>query len=356
MIEYATGNLLEANAEALVNTVNTVGVMGKGIALQFKQAWPENFKSYAKACKAGEVVPGKMFIYELKETTSPHFIINFPTKRHWKQKSHIQDIKIGLETLIDEIKQRGIQSIALPPLGCGNGGLSWSEVRPLIEQAFATIPEVQVLLYAPSGTPDARTMPIGTEKPNMTEARALFIKLIERYSSLHYRLTLLEIQKLAYFLQIAGQPLRLNYKAFHYGPYAHNLNKVLEILEGHYIRGYGDSQKPDATIELLPNAVLEADKFLEKKSQSIERLHSVSKLIEGFETPYGMELLATIHWLNDQQNACEIQQVITGIQSWNIRKAQLMKPRHIEKAWNRLLEQGWVDIKGECNNISTSTN
>ncbi|QRN02803.1 Appr-1-p processing protein [Legionella sp. MW5194] len=343
MIEYVTGNLLEANAEALVNTVNTVGIMGKGIALQFKQAWPENFKSYAKACKAGEVAPGKMFIYELKETSSPHFIINFPTKRHWKQKSHIQDIKIGLETLIDEIKQRGIQSIALPPLGCGNGGLPWTEIRPLIEQAFANIPQVQVMLYAPKGAPDAFTMPIGTNKPHMTEARALFIKLIEQYSSLHYRLTLLEIQKLAYFLQIAGQPLRLNYKASHYGPYAHNLNKVLEILEGHYIRGYGDSQKPDATIELLPDAVQAANNFLEKQSQSIEHLHSVSQLIEGFETPYGMELLATIHWLNDQQNACELQEVITGIQSWNTRKAQLMKPRHIEKAWNRLVEQGWLD-------------
>ncbi len=345
MIEYAIGNLLEAKAEAIVNTVNTVGVMGKGIALQFKQAWPENYKFYVKACKAGEVVPGKMFIYEMKANSSHNFIINFPTKRHWKQKSQIQDIKIGLDALIDEIKQREIHSIALPPLGCGNGGLSWSEIRPLIEQAFASLPNVHVLLYAPRAAPDARTMPIGTERPNMTEARALFIKLIEQYSTLHYQLTLLEIQKLAYFLQEAGQSLRLNYKAFHYGPYADNLNKVLEIMEGHFIRGYGDSQKPDTRIELLTDAVQQADNFLKENTQSIERLRSVSKLIEGFETPYGMELLATVHWLVHQRNASELQDVITGIKSWNTRKAQLMETRHIKKAWDRLLEQGWIEDK-----------
>lgn len=345
MIKYSTGNLLESNAEALINTVNTVGVMGKGIALQFKQAWPDNFKAYAKACKAGEVIPGKMFVYELQNQTLPRFIINFPTKRHWKQKSQIKDIELGLLALVDEIKQRQISSIALPPLGCGNGGLSWSVVRPIIERAFTDLPHVQVMLYTPQGAPDADTMLIGTAVPKMTEARALFIKLIEQYTALHYRLTLLEIQKLAYFLQEAGQPLRLHYNAGHYGPYADNLNKVLEIMEGHFIRGYGDSQKPGAEIKLLADAIPLADNYLLEHTESLERLYLVSQLIEGFETPYGMELLATVHWLVHQQNINELQNVVTGINSWNTRKAKIMKVPHIEKAWNRLREQGWIGEK-----------
>jgi len=149
MIEEIRGNLLEADVEAIVNAVNTVGVMGKGIALQFKQAWPENFKAYAKACKLGEVVPGHMFIFELDGLVNPRFIINFPTKRHWRQRSRLDDIEYGLAALVDEIRRRDIHSVAVPPLGCGNGGLDWAVVRLMIEQAFSTLPDVHVLLYEP---------------------------------------------------------------------------------------------------------------------------------------------------------------------------------------------------------------
>jgi O-acetyl-ADP-ribose deacetylase (regulator of RNase III) len=345
MIEEAKGNLLEADTEAIVNTVNTVGVMGKGIALQFKQAWPENFKAYAKACKAGEVVPGRMFVYELGGMVNPRFIINFPTKRHWREKSRIEDVGSGLKALVETIREREIHSVAVPPLGCGNGGLAWSAVRPMIEQAFAELSDVRVLLFGPHGAPDARAMPVRTKPAKMTEARALFIKLMEQYSSLHYRRTLLEVQKLAYFLQEAGQNLRLKYQAGHYGPYADNLNKVLEVMEGHFIRGYGDSQKPDAEIDLLPGAVEQANQFLSAHAEAQERLKAVSRLIEGFETPYGMELLATVHWIVHQEAADGPKAARKGIQSWNRRKARLMKPRHIEKAWERLASQHWIDVQ-----------
>ena len=297
MIEITKGNLLEANAEALVNTVNCVGFMGKGIALQFKQAFPANFKAYEAACRADEVIPGRMLVYDNGRLLNPRYIINFPTKRHWRGKSRIADIKSGLRALVEEVQKLGLHSVAVPPLGCGLGGLDWGEVRPLIEEAFRELPNVRVLLFEPTGTPDAKAMPVGTARPRMTPARAMFIKLMDAYAALDYSRTLLEVQKLAYFLQEAGEPLRLKYEAGHYGPFAPNLNKVLEVMEGHFIRGYGDRQKPDAEIELLPGAIEEASSFLADKPESLRRLDRVGRLIEGFETPYGMELLATVHWL-----------------------------------------------------------
>jgi O-acetyl-ADP-ribose deacetylase (regulator of RNase III) len=243
MITITNGNLLQADAEALVNTVNCVGFMGKGIALQFKQAFPANNKLYEATCRAGEVEPGKMLIHDNGGLRKPHYIINFPTKRHWRGNSRIEDIELGLKALVAEVKRLSIRSIAVPPLGCGFGGLEWGLVRPMIEQAFAELPEVRVLLFEPKGAPPAKEMPIGTNRPKITPSRALFIRLMSAYATLDYSQTLLEVQKLAYFLQEAGEPLRLKYEAGMYGPFAANLYKVLEVMEGHYIRGYGSSQR-----------------------------------------------------------------------------------------------------------------
>lgn len=348
MIEPTKGNILEANAEALVNTVNCVGLMGKGIALQFKQAYPANFKAYESACHAGDVVPGRMFIFDSESLIRPRYIINFPTKRHWRGKSRLEDIRSGLQALTADVRRLGIRSIAVPPLGCGLGGLNWRDVRPLIESAFSELPEVRVFLYEPAGTPEAKAMPVRTTRPRMTPARALFIKVMDAYASLDYSRTLLEVQKLAYFLQEAGEPLRLNYEAGHYGPYAANLNKVLEIMEGHFIRGYGDQQKPGAEIELLPGAIEESTAFLADKFESNARLGRVARLIEGFETPYGMELLATVHWVRRRGGpgatgpARNIEDAVTQIHSWNPRKQQVFRPQHIATAWSQLDEQGWV--------------
>ena len=342
MIEIQQGNLLKANAEAIVNTVNCVGVMGKGIALQFKQAYPDNFRQYAKACRVSEVRPGQMFVVSTGNLFNPRYIINFPTKRHWKGKSKIEDIQTGLKALIQEVKQLGITSIAVPPLGCGNGGLSWKTVKPLIESAFLELPNVQVLLFEPQGIPEADAMLVATEKPRMTRARALFVRLLELYGIPGYRLTMLEIQKLAYFLQIAGEPLRLQYIKEKYGPYANNLNHVLQKLEGHYIRGYGDRSR-EAQIYVLPDGEIAARRFLENSDDAIERLERVSNLINGFETPYGMELLATVHWVvrENWEAGEDSERAIELVREWNIRKSELFKPQHIRKAWQRLREQNW---------------
>jgi hypothetical protein len=214
----------------------------------------------------------------------------------------------------------------------------------MIERAFADRPDVQGLLYEPQGTPDAKDVPVRTERPKMTPARALFIKLMDQYSSLHYRRTLLEIQKLPYFLQESGEPLRLRFEKGLYGPYAHNLNKVLEVLEGHYIRGFGDTQKPDTDIELLPRSVEEADVFLEQHKESLKRLEKVGDLIAGFETPYGMELISSVHWVgkHDEPVAQDEEVAAQSVQNWNERKRRMFQLHHVQVAWQRLKEQHWL--------------
>ena len=343
MIKPTRGNILTDDAEALVNTVNCVGVMGKGIALQFKKAFPENFKAYEAACRREEVRPGRMFVFETGRMFSPRYIINFPTKRHWRGKSRYEDIENGLKALVREVKARKIRSIAVPPLGSGLGGLQWSRVKGMIESAFEDMPDVRVKLYEPKGSPDPKDMPVGTTKPKMTVARALLIKLMKQYTRFAYRLTLLEIQKLAYFLQESGMDLKLQYVKHLYGPYAHNLNKVLEILEGHHIRGYGDTQKPDVEITLLPAADKAADRFLQKDPNAAEHLERVADLVDGFETPYGMELLASVHWATVHDgDVFDAESAVGAMARWNDRKRRLFKPAHIRLAWERLQTEGWM--------------
>ena len=344
MIRKATGNLLQADVEALVNTVNCDGFMGKGIALQFKQAWPGNFEAYAKACRADEVRPGQMFIWETGRMMNPRYIVNFPTKRHWRGKARMEDIRSGLRALVSDVRRLGIRSIAVPPLGCGNGGLDWENVRPLIESAFADLPNVEVRLFSPLGGPDAKAMPVNTRRPAMTISRALFVKVMHQYESMSYRLTLLEIQKLGYFLQEAGEPLKLRFEAGLYGPYAANLNKVLERIEGHLIRGYGDSQKPDTDIELLPDAVREANTFLSKHPLPISRVNRVGELIQGFETPYGMELLSSVHWVcvHGKPKATTPGAALESVHKWNERKLKMLRPEHTRIAYQRLRDLAWI--------------
>lgn len=341
MITLTTGNLLESSADALINTVNCVGVMGKGIALQFKQAFPANFSAYAAACKAGDVQPGRMFITETGQLQPPRYIINFPTKRHWRNKSRLEDIDAGLVALSAEIERLGIRSIAVPPLGCGNGGLNWNDVRPRIEQTLAAFPDVDVHLYPPKGAPAPDKMPIAEKNLKMTPARALLVLLVQLYRTQDYRLTRLEIQKLAYFLQAAGQPLRLSYKKNQYGPYANNLNHILRKMEGQYLRGYGDGSQP-AEIYPLPEAITVANAFLADDEVALAQLQRVQNLINGYETPYGMELLATVHWTMAENPTANTDEIIHHVQNWNNRKKQLYQPYHIQQATERLQQTAFV--------------
>lgn len=344
MIEITRGDILRADAEAIVNTVNCVGVMGRGIALQFKKAWPDNFKAYEIACKKNEVHPGKMFIFETGQLTNPRFIINFPTKRHWKGASKIEDIESGLASLVGDIQKMGIKSIAIPPLGAGLGGLEWTLVCEKIKHALQPLSDVHVFLYEPSGAPQNDKMAKQKETPKMTAGRAVLIELIQRYLKglLDPSISLLEVHKLLYFMQEAGEPLRLKYQKAHYGPYAQNLRHVLNALEGHFISGYADGGDfPEKELHLVPGAIEEARDFLEKHPSTRQRFERVSRLVEGFESPQGLELLSTVHWVNKHEQVKNSKDVIEAIYSWNDRKRQLTA-RQISIAEKVLDRQNWL--------------
>ena len=271
MISYTSGDILNADVEALVNTVNCVGVMGRGIALQFKNMFPENFEAYADACAADAVQPGKMFVFETRQLTNPRFIINFPTKRHWKGKSRLEDIDAGLVALREEIVRRGIRSIAIPPLGSGLGGLDWSDVKPRIVDALTPLQDVDIQVYEPRGAPEASVMARRQEVPSMTPGRAALVVLMQRYVGglMDPFVSLLEVHKLLYFLQETGEGLRLRYRKAHYGPYAENLTHLLRTVEGHFTSGYADGgDAPDKLLEIVPGAIADAEAKLAEASDT----------------------------------------------------------------------------------------
>jgi O-acetyl-ADP-ribose deacetylase (regulator of RNase III) len=344
MIEYKAGDILAEDAEALVNTVNCVGVMGRGIALQFKKAWPENFRAYAEACRRNEVQPGRMFVFETGQLTNPRFLVNFPTKRHWRGASRMEDIEAGLRDLVQVIRARGIRSIAVPPLGAGLGGLDWSEVRKRIEAALRDLPDLRVLVYEPMGAPALGVGAREKEIPAMTPGRAALIGLMDRYLAglLDPFVSLLEVHKLMYFMQEAGEPLRLRMAKAPFGPYAENLRNVLSKIEGHYVSGYGDGgDQPDKSLDLVPGAIEEARAMLAERPDTRTRFDRVSKLVEGFESPFGLELLATVHWVATREAADFAGDVVAGTYAWGPQKDKFSQ-RQILLAHGVLTKHGWL--------------
>lgn len=345
MIEYKIGDILEEDAEALVNTVNCVGVMGRGIALQFKKAFPENFKAYAAACKRREVQPGQMFVVETVQLTQPRYIINFPTKRHWRSKSRLEDIEAGLRALAQEVENRNIRSIAIPPLGSGLGGLDWREVRPRIEAMLRPFDDLKVIVFEPDRTLADRQVNRSSAVPKMTAGRAALIGLMDRYIRilLDPFITLLEVHKLMYFMQVAGEPLRLTFRKGPYGPYAENLRHVLNAMEGHFIFGYADGgDAPYKELELVPGALDDANEFLGHEAATKTRFERVVGLIEGFESSFGLELLATVHWVVAEENAGTLEEVIARTYAWNERKREFSS-RQIALAVEVFTRQEWLD-------------
>lgn len=346
MIRTTAGNLLRADTEVLVNTVNTEGVMGKGIALQFKKAYPAMYDAYRKAAKRGEIRLGHVQAWPTGQITGPKYVINFPTKGHWKSRSRLGDIEAGLVDLIEVIRSLGIRSIAVPPLGCGNGGLDWHDVEPRIVAAFEQVPDVEVLLFAPEGAPAAAEIATAARRPEMTPGRAALVELIHRYTVQSLMPPgLIESQKLMYFLQVAGEPLRLNFAANRYGPYADNLRHVLNIVEGHFLSGYGDGSATVATAEpltVLPGAAEAAERVLQGADATRERIDRVLDLVAGFESAYGLELLASVHWVATRAAMVDDDALTKQVWEWSPRKARMFTSDHVVTALEALRRHTWV--------------
>lgn len=359
MITYHQGNLLEANVEALVNTVNTVGVMGSGIALMFKERYPANFRAYVAACKTGDVRIGRMFVTETGELYGPRWIINFPTKEHWRHPSRLKWIEDGLRDLVRVVREHNIRSIALPPLGCGNGGLDWRDVRPLIAQALALIPDVEAVVFEP--TPEYQNVTKRQGVHELTIARALIAESIRRYWFVGVGCTILEIHKLAWFLTRAlerrGLPdiLDLRFQANRYGPFSPRLNHLLNTLDGSYLRS--GKRLPDCgpqdNIAFVDNQTDVVAAFLQKSEARIYQpvIQDVDNLIDGFQSPLGMELLATVDWLLTRRHcAPDVAALRKALQDWPggaqaaRRKLRLFPDRYLELALQRLT--AWETAKG----------
>lgn len=341
MIEFVRGNIIESQAEALVNTVNTVGVMGKGIALQFREHFPENYLLYKKACEKGEVDIGKMFITATHSMLNPKWIINFPTKKDWKHRSSYSYISEGLQDLGRVVQSLDIRSIAIPPLGAGQGGLDWGKVKEMILAAFSETP-IKIYVYEPGFW--AKPVPVKENGSRLTKPRALILAVINQYRKLGYDISLLEIQKLAYFLQRSGQfDLKLNFRKYYYGPYAHNLQHLLHALENDYLiteKPVLDS-KPLDIIYIRPGKVDEIEQYIEShcSPEEKQRLETIGKIIHGFESPFGLELLASVEWIiHEYPDEKELSPEVlkSKLAQWSQRKAGSFSLGHIELASKRL--------------------
>jgi O-acetyl-ADP-ribose deacetylase (regulator of RNase III) len=349
-IRYERGDLLSAPVEAVVNTVNTRSVMGKGIALQVKQRWPEVDRAYRTASKRGEVTLGSMHIVERGGLgNGPRFVINFPTKGHWRSRSKLSDIEAGLAALHAMVEQLGLRSIAIPPLGCGNGGLEWSDVRPLIEAALGGLNSVDVIVYPPEGAPAADQMIVGTAAPRMTPTLAGLVRLLNSYWVDVLGITDIEVQKLAYLLGVRRPALRLQFRKGPYGPYCEDLHYVLQRAEGHYLRGYGDrSRRPwqPGPLEVVPGSLDVANQIVRANATFDADIDAVIELVDGFEGAWGLELLSTVHWVaTESGDATDPARIRERIGNWSIRKNRLFPSTDIEEALKNLASHGWLEIE-----------
>lgn len=325
MLHFTEGNLLDAEVEAVVNTVNTVGVMGKGIALMFKERFPENFRLYKHACDMNNVKTGQVFVTYPGGVVWPRVIINFPTKQHWRENTRLSYIRDGLQDLVRVIQSENISSIAIPPLGCGNGGLDWVDVKNEIETHLGGIDGIEVVVYQPTAKYQNIAKKNGIEK--LTPARAVIVDAVRRYSVLGFDCTLLEVQKLAWFIKRLGsdtgvaEELRLNFSANKFGPYAHELTHLLDSLDGSYL--HCDKRIADAT----PFDVVWTEERKSEKAQLYlnsrnnrefrKTLDKVGSLIDGFESPLGMELLASVDWLISKEAVLPtVSDIKKGLAEW----------------------------------------
>lgn len=342
MIEYTIGNLFESDAEALVNTVNTVGVMGKGVALQFKKNFHNNYKAYVEACKNGDVQIGRMFVVRDHSLLGEKLIVNFPTKTDWRKPSEYEYVERGLDALVDTIRQYGIKSIAIPPLGAGNGGLHWDRVKKMIEEKLVAL-DVRIIVYEPSQQIKEQ---LAKERVKLTDARALLLYVLFDLVRHGEYVSEFSCEKVCYFLQRFGAKkyFKLEYIPYYYGPYSGKVRHVLYALNGSYIMGYSDmDKKAFSPLNLIPDCWNEVSQYVESKSELKEIAERTMAFLRGFYSDFALELLSSIDFLLQSGQATDRQSVIDGLNSWNDRKRSLFSDtRYIDISLKHLSEANFV--------------
>ena len=346
MITYKQGNLLEDKAEALVNTVNLQGVMGKGIALAFSVQMPDIIQPYKAACKSGELSIGHLQILSSTLNNRKVKVINFPTKTNWRKPSEIEYILLGLRDLVNVLRENDIESVALPPLGAGNGGLDWKDVKSLIEKELAGLP-IQINVYEP--LPGLNPV-IQGKIVNLTPGRAMLLHLLRAYRAQPVQpdADKLVVQKLCYFMERLGEPMRANFKRGTFGPYSHGIEKMIVQMDGSYLQGEGAlaDQKRFGLLWVKPEAEMEIKKTLTSslRIDQSDRLDKLMRFIEGFESPFWLEALSSVDWLiqNNLYSKDDIAlEVLPDIKQWNRRKAQLFTYPYIQVCVQHLVEFGF---------------
>lgn len=339
---YKNGDMFESTAEAVVNTVNCVGVMGKGVALEFKNRWPENYKAYKVACLKKEIRPGKMFVHDNGDmfgTSQFRYLINFPTKQHWRAKSKIEFIEDGLKDFASVLNFYDIKSVALPPLGCGNGGLNWDDVRPLIESALANESLTRnIFIYGPRSNVDI--LEYEPMDLSMTPQRALLLRALGDFENpFGGSYSKVSLQKIVYFLQTLGVDFGLDFKKNIYGPYSSTLAKALiDIGNRNGFVNHAATENSEETVKVSAVAYSKAVHYLDMNNvlPTEKILDQFSKLISGFEGAFGMELLSSVHYLAKSGDNRSVEEITEALHNWSERKRNLFDLDSISNAFERL--------------------
>jgi len=320
MIHYIQGNILESDAQALVNTVNTVGVMGKGIALQFKKAYPNNFNAYQNACKRKEIAIGRLFVTKDNNLNSGEkIIINFPTKKDWRKPSEYSFIEKGLDDLVQFIKNQYLQSVAIPPLGAGNGGLEWEKVKKILEQKLKDL-DIEIFIYEP--TYEIKEQ-LKTERVKLTEARGLLLYVLYDLVRNEEYVSEFSSEKVCYFLQKFGAEkyFKLHFEPKFYGPYSGKVRYVLNYLNGSYIMGYSDmTKKPFELLTLVSDGYETVKNFIDNQPELAEIASKTTKFLNGFYSDFALELLSSIDFIISENKTFDKKIITQKLSEWNDRK------------------------------------
>ena len=358
-MEILIGNIFDSKAQTLINTVNCVGIMGKGIAAEFKERYPEMFKDYVARCDRDEVKPGVPYLF--KESIFSPQIINFPTKSDWRAASRIQDIEKGLKMLTEKYKEWGIESIAIPPLGCGNGQLLWEAVGPLIYK-YVSRWDIPIKMYAPYGTPSEQIKieflskiislkENGTGKSILQKLNPAWVALAEVVYRIEKQVYHMPVgrtifQKIAYVATALGLPTGLTHVRSSYGPYCRELDEVKKRLSNASLI---QEQKSGNMFRVLPGLAYEKDR--DKYKDDIQKwdglINQTVDLFLRLNTNQA-EIVATVLFVEkeiNKNNGIAERDVLNEVMKWKQKRNPPLNEKEVAAAIRNLGVLNWFDLK-----------